>query len=134
MTHHHRAKGKGQAAPSTPDIEETKTHILAAGRELLLAAHGALAFCREYVESQAPKDARPNLVGFFQKAISVADDLGKGISKASSFKRAAEEVAKPLFTAMAREMKEEAQGAKHEARGTKHEARTTKHAKSRRRK
>ena len=54
------------------EMEETKEHILAAGRELLLAAHGALKFCQSYAEHSAPTASKPNVAGFFQKALAVA--------------------------------------------------------------
>lgn len=93
----------------SPDMEETKTHIFAAGRELLLAAQGALSFCKDYVETSVPQASRPTLIGFFQKAITVADELGRGISGVSNIRRTAGKIAKPLFTAMASEMKREAE-------------------------
>lgn len=90
----------------TPDIEETKDHILTAGKELLLAAQGALHFCKEYVEKSVPEARRPALLGFFKKAIVVADELGSSISGISTLKRTAEGFAKPFFTAIEREMRE----------------------------
>lgn len=93
--------------PAPPDMEETKVHVLAAGRELLLAASGALRFCKEYAESSASPGARHELALFFSKAIAVADELGKGLISASSVTRTARSFAKPLFDAMGREMYEE---------------------------
>lgn len=90
--------------PDIPDIEDTKDHILAAGRELLLAACGALHFCRDYVEKSVPEANRPALMGFFKRAIAVADELGSSISGISALKRTAEDLAKPFFTALEREM------------------------------
>lgn len=104
---HHRPAAKRPARPE-PDVEETKAHVMAAGRELLLAARGALFFCKDYVETQVPEASRPNLLGFFQKAIAVADELSRGIAGVATIKKAAEGIAKPLFTAMEREMRREA--------------------------
>ncbi|MFH0799083.1 MAG: hypothetical protein V2A66_02735 [Pseudomonadota bacterium] len=95
------------------DMDETKDHIMAAGRELLLAAHGALSFCKEYVENSIPESSRPNLLCFFQKAIAVADDLSKGLASVSDIKRAASGFAKPILTAIEREMRGEADEAAH---------------------
>lgn len=105
MTHHtpeHRRRAQ------MPDMDETKGHVMAAGRELLFAAEGALKFCRSYVETCVPESSRPNLLNFFQKAITVADELSRGLAGVSALKSAARGVAKPLFTAMEREMKREA--------------------------
>lgn len=96
-----------KAPPRGPDMEETKGHVLAAGKELLLAAQGALGFCKEYVATQVPEKSRPNLLGFFQKAIAVADELSRGIAGVSTIKKTAEDLARPLFTAMDREMRAE---------------------------
>lgn len=86
-------------------MNETKEHVLAAGREILLAAQGALRFCKGYVETQIPEPSRPNLLKFFHKAIDVADELSRGICGATSIAHAAGEFAKPLFNAMDREMR-----------------------------
>ncbi|HPM40828.1 MAG TPA: hypothetical protein PLY45_00135 [bacterium] len=96
-----RREGKGEAPY---DADETREHIMAAGRELLLAARGALGFCREYVETSVPEGSRANLISFFQKAMAVADELSRGICGAETLKKAAGAAAGPLFTAMAREM------------------------------
>lgn len=107
MTHHRR---RGESRPAAEfNMDETKQHIMAAGKELLLAARGALFFCKDYVEAQVPEAGRPNLLGFFQKAIAVADELSRGIAGVSTIKRTAAGIAKPLFTAMEREMREERQ-------------------------
>jgi len=88
-------------------MDETGEHIMAAGKELLLAAGGALKCCKDYVETSVPEASRTNLLSFFQKAISVADELSRGICGVSTIKRTAGTIAKPLFTAMAKEMKAE---------------------------
>ena len=92
----------------TPDMDETKEHILAAGKEILLAAQGALRFCKCYVEHQSSAHARPHLVQFFQRAIAVADELSRGLVGIAPIKKVAEEVTKPLFDVMEREMRSEA--------------------------
>ncbi len=91
--------------PITPrEMEETKEHIMAAGRELLLAAHGALKFCEAYIKFSSPKSSRPHLVNFFQKAISVADELGVGLLGTEHIKRTARKIADPIFDGMEKEM------------------------------
>ena len=95
-------------AEAHPDMEETKAHVLAAGRELMLAAQGALAFCRDYAKSQTPAPQRSQLLSFFSKAIEVADELGHGLTTASHIPEAAKGVAGQIFDAMGREMKEDA--------------------------
>ena len=91
--------------PITPrEMEETKEHILAAGRELLLAANGALKFCEAYVKYSAPKSSRPHLVAFFQKAVSVANELSVGLLGAAPIKQAAKGIADPILDEMEREM------------------------------
>jgi hypothetical protein len=91
--------------PITPrEMEETKEHIMAAGRELLLAAHGALKFCEAYVKFSAPKSSKPHLVAFFQKAVSVADELSVGLLGAAPVKKAAQGIADPILDEMEREM------------------------------
>jgi hypothetical protein len=99
-----------------PDMDETKEHVMAAGREIIMAAQGALRFCKAYVEYQAPSKSQPHLVNFFQKAISVADELATGLLKASPIKKAAESVAGPLFDVMEREMKSEARKVRRRAK------------------
>jgi len=89
----------------TPDMEETKMHVMAAGREILLAAQGALSFCETYVETCMPPESRTNLIRFFKNAISVADELGRGITGVSSIKKAAEGMIKPVLSEMNKEMK-----------------------------
>lgn len=125
MTHHRR----GHRRMDGPSMEETRDHIFAAGREILLAARGALSFCKDYVETSVPEASRPNLLSFFQKAMSVADELHRGIASASSLKRTAGQLAKPLFTAIEREMREEKReaprkaGAAHVAHPKRHKSR-----------
>lgn len=94
-----------------PDMEETKGHILAAGKELMLAADGALKFCLAYAESFSSPSSRSQLVSFFSKAISVADELAKGLITASS-KGAVKKAASPIFDALGREMARESKGRK----------------------
>ncbi len=89
-----------------PDMEETKEHILAAGRELLLAADGALRFCKSYAETRTEPSSRSLLVGFFSKAIAVADELGKDLVKATGVTKAARSAVSPIFEALGREMEE----------------------------
>lgn len=101
MTRPHR----GTATRRPPDIDETKEHVLAAGREILLAAQGALRFCRDYAEEHASPAGRTQMTRFFSKAIAIADDLGGSIVRASSLARAAQGAARPLFDAMSREMR-----------------------------
>ena len=95
-----------------PNMDETKTHVLAAGREIMLAAQGALRFCKNYVESSAPTTSRPQLLDFFQKAIAVADDLGGDLMKAAPIRHAAEGVAKTVMDMMGREMASDARATK----------------------
>ena len=89
-----------------PDMEETKEHILAAGRELMLAADGALRFCKAYATQVKSPKPRSQLEAFFSKAIAVADELAKGLITASG-KEAAKKAAAPLFEALGREMVKE---------------------------
>lgn len=93
--------------PHTPfddsqDFTETRIHILTAGRELLLAAKGALQFCSKYVESS--QVSAPHVKAFFKKAINVADDLSSGLRSADMIKRAASSAVKPIFTALEQEL------------------------------
>ena len=94
-----------------PDMEETKDHILAAGRELMLAADGALRFCRAYAESFSSPSQRSQLVSFFSKAIVVADELAKGLITASG-KGMVKKAASPIFDALGKEMARESKGRK----------------------
>lgn len=87
-----------------PDAEETKAHVLAAARELLLAAQGALKFCRYYVEETSDSKTRPYLVGFFQKATQVASELGKGILDACPATDLAKGAVKTVIESIGREM------------------------------
>jgi hypothetical protein len=89
-----------------PDMEQTKEHILAAGRELLLAADGALRFCKAYAETASAPSSRSTLVSFFSKAISVADELGKDLVKATGISKVAKSAVSPLFDALGREIEE----------------------------
>jgi len=91
-----------------PDIEETKGHVLAAGRELLLAAQGALAFCRDYAKtSSSSRETRSQLMKFFSKTMDVADELAKGLTSASHVPGAARGAAGRVFDAIGREMREQ---------------------------
>ncbi|MFA4873990.1 MAG: hypothetical protein WC956_00900 [bacterium] len=90
-----------------PDVDETKEHIFAAGRELLLAARGALRFCKEYADATASPATRVQLIKFFGKAISVADELSRGLVSASAVTHKARSVAAPFFEAMGKEMRAE---------------------------
>ncbi len=101
MTRPHRSA----TAHRPPDFDETKDHVLAAGREILLAAQGALRFCRDYAEEHASPSARSQMTQFFSKAIAIADDLGGSIVRASTLAKAAKGAARPLFDAMSREMR-----------------------------
>lgn len=93
----------------TPDAAETRMHILAAGRELLWAAKGALNFCCKYVESSGNR--APNVVAFFKKAMSVADDLSAGLDNPETIKKAARSAIEPVFCSMEREMAHEKRAA-----------------------
>ena len=99
----------------SPDIEETKGHVLAAGRELMLAAQGALAFCRDYAKSSSSsRETRSQLMKFFSKAMDVADELAKGLVSASHVPGAARGAADRVFDAIGREMKEQEEHKKKE--------------------
>lgn len=103
MTHHAR-----RPRHFTPhDMDETKEHIMIAGKEILLAAQGALRFCKDYVEASMPRQSRSNLVTFFHKALMVAEELGHGISGVAELKQKAESVAKPFLSAIEHEMRRE---------------------------
>lgn len=84
------------------DFTETRTHILLASRELLLAAHGALKFCSEYVE--ASEKSSPHLKAFFKRAMTVANELSSGLKNMDTIKKAAGSAVKPIFTAIENEM------------------------------
>lgn len=99
---HHRRKVKGGA----PDIEETKEHVLAAGRELLFAAKGAIGFIKAYAEKSAEMKSNPELSSFFNKALATADEMGKSLSSVLPVK-SAEGIAKSVLGMMAGEMKSE---------------------------
>ncbi len=86
--------------------DETIQHIMAAGKEILLAAQGALRFCKNYVESTPDSKSKPNLLKFFQNAIKVADDLGGSIIKTSPVAGVAKGMAKNIFDSMESEMSE----------------------------
>ncbi len=98
-------------ARKMPDMEETKEHIISAGRELMLAADGALRFCRAYAESCSSPASRSHLVSFFTRAIDVADELAKGLITASG-KEAVRKAASPVFDALGREMARESRAEK----------------------
>ena len=83
--------------------DETKQHILNAGREILLAAQGALRFCKSYTEGNK-SNANPLLLSFFERAINVADELGGSISKVVPIKDAASGIAKSVMQRMEAEM------------------------------
>lgn len=102
MVRKHREK-----ACEAPDIEETKEHVLAAGREILLAARGALRFCKSYVEAASAPESRPELMKFFQHAIEVADDLSRGICSIDAIKETASNIAKPVMDILEQEMEKE---------------------------
>jgi hypothetical protein len=87
------------------NFEDTRTHILIAGRELLLAAQGALKFCSQYVEA-SPKSS-PNVKAFFKHAMKVANELGSGLQNIETIKKAAGKAIKPIFTTMEDEMASE---------------------------
>ncbi|MBN1282632.1 MAG: hypothetical protein JXA24_02520 [Proteobacteria bacterium] len=97
-----------------PDADETKAHVLAAGRELLLAARGALAFCRDYAKGSASQPSRSQLMIFFAKAMDVADELSRGLASATRVPGAAKTVAGQFFDAVGREMKEQQEQEKRE--------------------
>ncbi len=106
-----RTSDRGARRP--PDIDETKEHVLAAGRELLLAAQGALSLCKDYAKASSSPESRSQLMQFFSKAMDVADELSKGLISASRIPGAARGVAGQVFDAIGREMKEqEEQGKK----------------------
>lgn len=65
---------------------DTKVHIFNAGRELLLAAQGALSFCREYVTS-GKEHENPQLAHFFSRALRVAEELGKDLEQGAAHKQ-----------------------------------------------
>jgi hypothetical protein len=98
-------KDKGQARPDAAEFEETKKHVLAAGRELLLAARGALSFCKEYVESSADSEPKTHLDSFFKKALLVADELGKGLSAATHAETAVRDFARSAMGKVEKEMR-----------------------------
>lgn len=91
-----------KTAPTPAELEETRVHILVAGRELLLAAKGALKFCSQYVETSSKSS--PHLARFFKKAIAVADDLSVGLRNMDTIKRAAGAAFQPIFTALENEL------------------------------
>ncbi len=93
-----------------PDFTETRVHILTAGRELLLAAKGALQFCNKFVENQ--QTSAPHVKDFFKKAITVADDLSSGLKSVEAIKRAASSAITPIFTTLENEFAREARTAR----------------------
>jgi len=98
--------GSSQKKSVGPSADETKTHVLAAGREILLAAQGALRFCKTYAESASSDQNRPHLVSFFQKAITVADELGKSIIQISPVQGVAKNVSRSVMDFLEKEMSE----------------------------
>ncbi len=95
---------EGTTNKTMPDAAQTRVHILTAGRELLWAAKGALSFCCKYMESSGNR--APNVVAFFKKAMSVADDLSAGLDDPETIKRAACSAIEPVCTIMEHEMKQ----------------------------
>ena len=87
------------------DPYRTKAHVMAAGREIMLAAQGALRFCKEYAEKTASPSSRPHLVKFFTRAIAVADEFSKGLVTASKLSKAAQRLTSPILDAIGGEMK-----------------------------
>ena len=65
--------------PETIDADATKEHVLRAGKELLLAARGALKFCQTYVETSNKERNDPKIADFFNKALAVAEELSRGL-------------------------------------------------------
>lgn len=63
----------------SPEFFDTKVHILRAGKELLLAAQGALSFCQHYVETSNHEKRNPELALFFAKALSVVNHLTRDL-------------------------------------------------------
>jgi hypothetical protein len=61
----------------------TRKHILIAGREIMLAARGALRFFRSFAQSAATPSVRPFLLELFDRAIDIADDFSAGLIKAT---------------------------------------------------
>jgi len=105
MTPRKAPRAKSKDTP--PNMDETKEHVLAAGREILLAAQGALRFCKAYVETTSESKSKPHLISFFQKAITVADELGKSIIDIAPIKHTARNVAQSIIDAMEEEMTSE---------------------------
>ncbi|MBI4126371.1 MAG: hypothetical protein HY465_02645 [Deltaproteobacteria bacterium] len=58
---------------------ETKLHVLRAGRELLIAAEGALEFCKHYVEKSGKEPQNQKLMTFFSRALDVVTELGSDL-------------------------------------------------------
>ena len=85
-------------------IDETRGHLIAAGKELLQAAGGALAFFRDAVENASAGAPRPHLMGFLEKATAVAHELSKSISRVSSAQKMAGRFVSPLVAAIEQEM------------------------------
>ncbi len=61
--------------PSEMDLTETKIHVLKASREILLAAEGALSFCKHYVQTSDKERKNPKLATFFSRALDVVGSL-----------------------------------------------------------
>ncbi len=102
-----------------PDMEATKRHILAAGRELLLASQGALRFLKLYVEYAAPSVSRPHLGDFFSRAIEVADELAQEITRVVPVEKVARDVASSVLDAIENEMTAEERAAKPKRKAAK---------------
>ncbi len=80
-------------------------HILLAGRELLLAAQGALKFCREYVDHHQNNGRHhPRLAEYFNKALKTTEDLSRGLVPATAFKKAVEKRTSQLADVIEQEM------------------------------
>lgn len=117
-----RGDVKSYCNTKAPDIEKTKAHIMLAGKELLLAAQGALKYCRHYVENSVSEASKPQLLNFFEKAADAADELSRGLAGISSIKKTAQCAVKPLLEAMGKEMKKKAHGPHKRHRKQKHKA------------
>lgn len=89
--------------PSASD--DTREHILAAGRELMLAAKGALSFINSYMESQKSSSSQDQISSFFHRAISVADQIGRELSNICPKPSHTSAAIKPIIEALASEMK-----------------------------
>ncbi len=81
-------KKKSSAPFAGGDLfDDTKDHVLTAGRELVLAAQGMLKFCKMYVDTSSEARFKPCLAGIIEKAKSVADELAREMSADALAKR-----------------------------------------------